>query len=296
MAAIASLPIESKLKLSVENAAKKLPGELGRELLKLVEPQALAVMVGVLTVWGLAHFVGAGFVADIILLIVGAAALGGLAIQAGQEISGFVSKSMHAKDDKDIDAAGTHLSKAVSIIGIQTVMVILLKKRPSGTFGGQEAIRLRHGPKIPGTWRYKPSIKRTPAVDSELGSTSVWGDIHISSRLPKAERRVTLFHELVHSILSPKLYFLRDLRATIAYNGYAKSHLLRYLEEAMCETYAQLRTYGFSMQGVLDGIYFPIAGRYTTITALQTEASGIFIGTITVGGMIYNVFTGASRP
>ena len=253
-------------------------------------------MAAVLTVWGLAHFFGIGFGADVILLIVGAAALGGLAVQAAKEISAFISILSSAKEDKDIDSAGTHLSTAVTIIGVQVVLMILLKKRPT-TFDNAPAIRVSGGPTIPGTVKYTPKITRTPPTpgDTSMGYTTVWGDININSTLTKAEQRATLYHELVHSVLSPKLYFLRNIRAATAHNAYAKSHLLRFIEEAMCEIFTLLRTRGFSKQAVFDGITFPIAGQYTAISALGTEATGILLGRINAGGMIYKVYTGRAK-
>jgi len=54
MSPVTTLPLDAKVKLVVTNAAGKLPAAVGQELAKLIEPQALALMVGVLTAWGLA--------------------------------------------------------------------------------------------------------------------------------------------------------------------------------------------------------------------------------------------------
>jgi hypothetical protein len=93
---------------------------------------------------------------------------------------------------------------------------------------------------------------------------------------------LTLYHELIHSRLTPKLYALRDLRIAIAQNGYANSHLLRYLEEALCETYALLRGNGFSKQVLVEGIHFPIKNDYTTTALMGKEARGCFWGPSTL--------------
>lgn len=73
MPPVATLALDARVKIVVTNAAGKLPAAVGRELLKLIEPQALAIMVGVLTVWAVAHFVGVGVAADLVLLVVGVA-------------------------------------------------------------------------------------------------------------------------------------------------------------------------------------------------------------------------------
>jgi hypothetical protein len=297
MPPVATLALDARIKVVVTNAAGKLPAAVGRELLKLIESQALAVMAGVPTVWALAHFVGVGVAADLVLLVVGVAALGGIALEAGQEIAGFVSKTMQPRTEADLDAAGSHLAKAVTLIGVQAVMAILLKRRPT-TFEGNayRPSQFANGPRILGTFRYKPTIKRGPIPTGEMGYTTQWGDIRIESALTLAEQRVTLYHELIHRVLTPKLYALRQLRIAISQNGYANSHLLRYLEEAMCETYALLRANGFSKQRLLEGVRFPIVSDYTTVAALGGEVKGLLLGPINVGGMIYNVFYGTGRP
>lgn len=297
MPPVAVLPLDAKVKLVVTNAAGKLPAAVAQELVKLIEPLALALMVGVLTAWGLAHFVGVGFAADLVLLVVGVAALGGVALEAGREIADFVTKTSQARSAADIEAAGSHLAKAVTLIGVQAMMAILLKRRPATLQGPTFPMsRFSRGPWVPGTFFYKPTIKRGAAVEGEMGFTSEWGDIHITSTLSRAEQRATLYHELVHSVLTPRLYALRGLRVTIAQNGYANSHLLRYLEEAMCETYALLRTNRFSGRVLVDGIKFPIAAQYTTVAAMGSEVAGLFLGPINVGGMIYNAYYATARP
>jgi hypothetical protein len=54
-------------------------------------------------------------------------------------------------------------------------------------------------------------------------------------------------------------------------------------EEALAETIAQLRVNGV----VLEGLKFPVANGYMTISSLMSE--GAAIGTITVGGTLFSV-------
>lgn len=60
--------------------------------------------------------------------------------------------------------------------------------------------------------------------------------------------------------------------------------MLRYLEEALAESYAQLRVNG--IRGLPVGIRFPIANGYVTVRAVAIEVGGI---TIVVGGIVYAV-------
>jgi len=49
--------------------------------------------------------------------------------------------------------------------------------------------------------------------------------------LSHAEQRATLYHELVHSALTLKLYALRGLRVTISQNGYANARWIVLFQE-----------------------------------------------------------------
>ena len=56
--------------------------------------------------------------------------------------------------------------------------------------------------------------------------------------------------------LAPKLYFLRNFRVQARGKSYFHSSLWRYIEEAMCETIAQVGVFGFKKLFV--GIKFPL--------------------------------------
>lgn len=65
------------------------------------------------------------------------------------------------------------------------------------------------------------------------------------------------------------------------------------MEEALAETYGQLRGYGLGKEQLLKGIKFPLGTKYeVTIAQLGAEVRGVLLGPITVGGMVYNVFEG----
>lgn len=68
-------------------------------------------------------------------------------------------------------------------------------------------------------------------------------------------------------------------------SAYNRSALLRYLEEALAEGYAQLRVNGLAR--ALGAYRFPLQGGYVTVSQLLTE--GQAIGTITLGGVFLHV-------
>ena len=97
------------------------------------------------------------------------------------------------------------------------------------------------------------------------------------------------FHEEVHSLLSPKFTFLRSFRAGLGMSAYNKSKFLKYLEEALAETYAQLRVNG--IRGTLTGVAFPVKEGYVVLSdVIQEVAKGSLIGTVVVGGVTYSAY------
>lgn len=279
-----------KLDSVIRRAALLLPEDVGKQLLVLVEPWALALMAAVLLAWVVGHFFGISEIADI-LLILGGLALGAAAYQAGGQLYSFAVKCINGRTEKDLDESAHHLSEAVALVGVQLVMALLLAKAPK-VFQDRAGIKLNQLPKVErpvGEWFYKPKIRTTDNLrPGVLGETSVYGDIEYSSSLVGKLINETILHEKVHRFLTPKLYPLRNLRIVMTINGYAKSFLLRYLEEALAETVAQVGTYG--LKNVLIGIKFPVKEGYVTLASMGTEAGGIFLGPINAGGMSYRVY------
>ena len=122
-----------------------------------------------------------------------------------------------------------------------------------------------------------------------MGITDEFGDITINTRILNQPTTYshTLLHEKVHQFLTPKFYPLREVRVQIATDGYRKSYLLRYLEEAFAQGYANLRVFG---DGFIDALTFPVQNNYVTVAQMAIEVRGHLMGTINVGGILYQVF------
>jgi hypothetical protein len=299
---IANLSTEKKLERVLLKAATLLPGDAGEQLKAMVSPTSLAIMAGTLVVWAGAHFFGVGEIADLVLLLVGYVALGGVAVEAARHIAKFIQGTMKARSDADIDTAAQHLARAITLVGIQTVLILLFRKKPADTFKNSwgrpmpkySAAFKSPLPSNPGLF-YKPKLRFTNTKFAGEGGTNPVGDIRIgrTGTGPQAidAIREAIFHEKVHQFLAPKLQIFREIRIYAAQSGYRRSYILRYLEEAMAETIALLRSRGLSRGTLLQGLRFPIGPRYNISWALiGTEAKGILLGPVTVEGMVYNVF------
>jgi hypothetical protein len=304
---IGKMSVEDRLKLVVESAASRLAPSVGRQLLTLIEPKSLAIMAAVLVAWTGAQFLGVGEIADFIVLIGGYAMLGGVAVQAARLLFESARLVIQAKDKKDIDTAGAILAEVVSLIGVQGTLALLLSK-PSGALKDQFFVS-RENPKpfawqtfkaLPKNrwWGYKPAIQGVTTMDAGVGGTDVYtGDIEYSLQGSDTDRRLAIAHEQVHQFLTPKLQVLRHLRTFLRAQGYNRSYLLRYLEEAIAETTAQIRVKGLARTHVIEGIRFPIGDGYmVTVGAIKGEVRQIFLGPITVGGMTYQVWAARRVP
>ncbi len=291
---VSEMSAEEKLAEVIKRAALLLPANIGKELLALLDPTTLAIVAVVVVAWAVSHFFGIGEIADVIMLIVGVISLGPIAWKAGEHLINFAYKTINGKTSEDLDQAAKDLSEAVALIGVQVVMALLLKKAPKVFRENPKysTLQLKQLPKTQrpaNEWFYKPNIQPTNNLNpGVLGNTSIYGDIKYLSRLTSKLKTETILHEKVHAFLTPKLYPLRNLRITINWNGYAKSYLLRYLEEALAETIAQIGTYG--IKNAIVGVKFPVREGYVTLAEMRVEVNGILLGPVNAGGMIWFVY------
>lgn len=173
------------------------------------------------------------------------------------------------------------------VLGIATVQALLMR--------GPVRSAVRRGPP---QIRPRPNVGQPPPAGNQLrvtrptqiaggalGETTAFGEIVISRNQSMSEQRLTLLHELVHRFFSSRTGPLRRLRAELSMSAYSRSALLRYLEEALAEGYAQLRINGFVQ--AISALRFPLQHGYVTVSDLVLK--GQLIGTITVGGTLLRV-------
>ena len=290
---VSSMATTDKVKEALRRAIPLMPTEIRTQAEAMLTPEALGIIAGTLTIWAGSHFFGVGEIVDVILLIVGFAMLGPGVWTTATELHDFGRTVLSAKSQTDLDGAANHLAKAVITGGITTLMAVLLRGnvrnvRARGGIQAKSGWIQEAGPPPPsegGLFR-KPVIAKDPTLPAGAGETTMFGDITLSSKGSPMEQSLARHHEWVHSILSPWLVPLRELRANLKASGYVKSALLQYLEEALAETYSLLRVRGVA--GLIDGIKFPLANGYVTISALKAE--GAAIGTIVFGGRTLTVY------
>ena len=276
---------QEKVQGAIERSYKHLDDHIVQMLKAMLTPEAIGIAVGVLAIWAASHFVGIGEIIDVILLVIGGIAVGFSVFQAAEHLYYFADLSLNARTETDLEKAGVHFSKAISILGVETVMTLLFRARPK-TFK-TKTIKVGKPPQN-GAIRYKPSTQGNPKLKAGEGSTDVWGNVEYSTRGTARTQDLVRLHERVHQVLTPKLNFLRRIRVQMSINGYKKSYLLRYLEEALAETIAQVGVNGF--RNVFEGVSFPVANGYVSIAQMAGEAAGMLLGPINVSGMAFRVY------
>lgn len=286
-ASINNMSQKDKLLEAITRSLPYLPAESQSLVKSMLEPTNVAILLSTLVIWAGSHFIGIGEIIDVILLATGVIILGFSVFDGASELSTFTTTASNATTDTQLTDAAQHFAKAVTILGVSVISAILLRgsAKPVATRGLPRYKSMPNVGKPPST--VKPRITRPQRLSAgTLGETDAWGNIAVSRSQSLTEQRLTLYHEWVHSVLSPRFKMFRRFRAELRFSGYEKSALLRYLEEALAESFAQLKVHG--LKKVIVGIRFPISHGYLTISELVAE--GIAIGNIIVSGTIYKVY------
>jgi hypothetical protein len=254
----------------------------------MLTPETLTIVTGTLAVWAGSHFFGVGEIVDLILLGAGFITLGFAVFEGSSEFYDFATGAIDARSEADLERAGRHFAQAVTLLGISTIQGLLLRGQGRAVMsrGLRPRIRPRMKVSAPPPAGNQLRLSRPARIpDGLAGGTTEYGVILVSRDQSLTEQRITLFHELVHRYFSPRTGPLRQIRAELRIAAYRRSALLRYLEEALAEGYAQLRVHGLARA---FAVYrFPLQGGYVTVSQMASE--GRAIGTITLGGALFKV-------
>lgn len=306
---VRGLPYAERFKEAIERALPLLPPGVREEVAKMITPEALATIVAITGVWAVSHFVGVGEVADIVLIIAGGAMFGATAFDIAGNLNKFAQHCLGATSEQDLDDAARHFADAVSVGGVNLISALLFRsfaKKPDADRPFRQLYRnelpyspTTHTPlnRDKGRWFYRPRNRSSSEPGGPLGRTNVDGDTWVNSdrmsypgnHSRHLEEAATFRHERFHQILTPKLHFLRERRVQLARGGYARSHILRYLEEALAECYGRYGTVGEPLRGLKFPMGDELVTVYATWSQMGREASGIVQGSIVVGGMVYYV-------
>ena len=292
-----------KITETIRRSKKHLGPALGQQVDALLSPENMTIMTATLVIWAGSHFFGVGEVVDVVLLLVGAALLGPAVVDVAENLIKF-GQCINANTQEDLERGAKAFADAAIKGGIAVIMAILLRRGAKGLEasrapgiaspswlqlakpGGPKGLpTVGPDPSAGKLWSKLPAPVADPKMAAGSGKTAGFGETWYSAQGTATEQQLALLHELVHRFFSPRLGILRTLRTRLRWGSYSKSVVLRYLEEALAETYAQLRVNGF--KGLLAAIRFPVEGGYMSLSELAAE--GQAIGTIIVGSQRFSV-------
>lgn len=121
------MSLEDRFAEVMRRALPKLPAEMREEFAALLEPEALAIIVGVLAVWAASHYFGVGFVVDLILIVGGVFLLGWQLWEAGKDLVAFVQITRDARTEADLEMASHHLANFVAVVGVAAFIALIAK-------------------------------------------------------------------------------------------------------------------------------------------------------------------------
>jgi Novel toxin 17 len=172
----ADLSATDKIGEAMRRSLPRLPGEAQRVVLNMLEPENLAIIGATVVVWAASHFFGVGEIVDLILLVVGVAALGFSVFSGARELYYFVTTAVNAQSGQDLDVAAQHFAQAVTILGAAVVQAVLMK-------GAARKVSPRGRPPIkpripdaptrisPKTWAPESEPEAAPG---SVGASKVW--------------------------------------------------------------------------------------------------------------------------
>lgn len=165
------LSLADRIAEAVRRAGRYLPAETAAGLSALLTFETLGVISATLAAWAVSHSFGVGEAIDVLLLATGFVFLGREALQVIGHLSAFAKLVVQPGAQGDIDSAAWHLAKAITIIGINVIVVLLT----------HSSIKAYRG-------RYRPSIKGDPTLPQGEGGRTGMGTSFIRLRARRQSR------------------------------------------------------------------------------------------------------------
>lgn len=222
--------------------------------------------------------------------------LGSALLQFDGAVARLAQTIYSASTRRDLERVAQTLAEVVSQIAMALAQAAFFKALQKGPAIWKQQLEAAKGETF-----HTPTMKEQALVvvggKSVNGVTKRFGDMLISilahvdheGNFDEVEFEKTKWHERVHAALSPKFFLFRDARESVKIWGYSNVMLLRLLEEAMAETYAQCKVDGINLGSILRGLKFPFQKAYLSISPTDIAITGTVIGYIVVQGDRYVV-------
>ncbi|MEV7627752.1 hypothetical protein [Actinoplanes sp. NPDC089786] len=159
---VAGMSAMDKLAEAIRRAEKFGGEELQGKLAELLTPSSLAFMAATMIIFAVLEGSTAG-AAGVALVALSALLIGPAVLQVANDINGFLSTALGARDETDLDRAGQFFARAAISISVDILIAVLLHKptkaaTPKIQAGAKSAVDFLKGPKDP------PAGGLTPAL------------------------------------------------------------------------------------------------------------------------------------
>jgi hypothetical protein len=187
----------ARVSVTLRYAVELLPGDLREQGRMLLTPWAIGTMAAMIGVSAGAQFTPFGWFADLVMFALGPAALGTAAIQVTTDLREFACGVVSAETDNDLRAAARHLARAISVIGVGTLLLWLTKRGARTVLSASETL----------------SVARSVVLDVADREVALWSGVK-PEQIPR--RYATLERMLGETPAG------RDLLQTLEAGGFKK--------------------------------------------------------------------------
>jgi len=143
---VADWPLADKFAEVLRRTLPLLPAGVRGEFEAMISPQNLGITAGVLVVWAGSHAFGVGEVVDVVMLIGGAFFLGMAVFDVAADIGDFLTLTIDAGSDRELDEAARHLASVIAVIGVAAFFALLAKVRAMKGRKGQARVSASESP------------------------------------------------------------------------------------------------------------------------------------------------------
>jgi len=160
---VSAMSTTAKIEESLRRSIPLLPAGARDLVLAMISPESLKAMAATFAVLGVAQFFGVGEVADLVILLAGAAIVGKTAVDAAKELIDYATGIVDARSSADLDTAAQHFAKAVMLVGVATVSALLLRK--AGAARASQGAVAEEGTGAAAAARETPYARATKGLD-----------------------------------------------------------------------------------------------------------------------------------
>ena len=121
------MPLEERFISVLYRTLPKLPADIQDAFAAMLSPTTLAVIVGVLAVWAGSHYVGIGFIVDVVFVVGGVILVGWEIWSAAADFMAFLDLTYNGRTENDLERAASHLSKFIAVVGIEVFLAMLTR-------------------------------------------------------------------------------------------------------------------------------------------------------------------------